>query len=522
VIQRCARFSLWAAVLGVIGTMTTPTTAANQLFGFASPNIRAGEMACESLTAVRAPDLRVVRATSVNPQPSWPIPGSRADDPAASMTVPFCRIEATIEDEIGFELWLPQRTDWNGRMLGTGNGGFAGFIRYDGLAHGVKRGFASLSTDTGHRSEERHWSIGHPRRLENYGHRGQHLSAVNARILIEAYYGRAPTFRYFMGCSGGGMQGMNEVQRYPADYDGVIAGAHGYSIAGISARWLESALIGRGWPGTSLTQADWKAIAEAGVAQCDEDDGARDGIIGNPRSCSFRISSTPGLSAGRIATAEKVLAPILAADGQVLFEGFLPGAEFTSVDEPGRPGEFFSEWLYRDSAWDLTRFVASRDIPAAENVVPGSVFSSPHISAFARRGGKLISYHGWDDGIVPGEATIAYYERVRDYLGTQATDDFYRLYMVPGMNHCAGGVGADSFGQTFLGGLPEPATPQNDILLALMEWVEKDIAPGALKASKVVAGKATFSRPVCPYPAHPMYKGAGDPTKSDSFRCAQP
>jgi feruloyl esterase len=505
----------------MIGAAQGVANVVRQPFDFASPSMTAGDVSCEDLTAVRAPDLRVVRATSIEPDPSWVIPHPRASDPAAEIHTRFCRVEAVVEDEIAFELWLPQRGEWNGRMLGTGNGGFAGFLRYDGLAHGVRRGFATLSTDTGHRAEERHWSIAHPRRLENYGHRGQHLSAVNSRILVDAYYGELPEYSYFMGCSGGGMQGMNEVQRYPADYDGVIAGAHGYSIAGISARWLESALIGRSWPGTALTQEDWGAIARAGVAQCDADDGVRDGMIGNPRSCGFRIASTPGLSPDKIATAERVLAPLLAEDRHILFEGFLPGAEFT-VSEPSGPGQFFGEWLYRDPNWDFTKFVASRDVPLAENAVPGSIFSNPDISAFARRGGKLISYHGWDDGIVPGEATISYYEGVRDYLGAEMTDSFYRLYMVPGVAHCLGGVGADTFGQSFLRPSPEPATPENDVLLTMMRWVEDGIAPGQLKAVKVQDDAVAFSRPLCPYPLHPVYSGSGDPDEAENFKCAQP
>ncbi|MFB0610699.1 tannase/feruloyl esterase family alpha/beta hydrolase [Aurantiacibacter poecillastricola] len=498
------------------------TSSAGQViepYTFSSRDLASGAVSCEQLTTVRAPDLRVRRATTILPDPTWTIPHPRPGDPVAEIETAFCRVEATAEDEIDFELWLPLREAWNGRMLGTGNGGFAGFLRYDGLAHGLQRGFATLSTNTGHLIEEQNWSIGHPRRLENYGHRGQHLSAVNARVLIDAFYGRAPQYSYFMGCSGGGMQAINEVQRYPSDYDGVIAGAHGYSIAGISARWLESALIGREWPGTALSQEEWGMIARAGVAQCDGDDGVADGIISNPQSCSFRIADTPGLSPGKIATAERILGPVTGEDGRILFEGFLPGAEFTAIGERGRPGEFFGEWYYRDPDWDASLFDATRDVPLIENAIPGVVFSTPHIGAFARRGGKLISYQGWDDGIVPGEATIAYYQGVRDYLGEEMTDSFYRLFLAPGVDHCAGGVGADTFGQTFLAPSPDPATPQNDILLAMMRWVEEGIAPDQLEAAKVEDGKVSFSRPLCRFPAHPVYKGSGDPDMAENFTC---
>ena len=510
--------ALVASVAGLAGASGSANEPVASQSRFAAASITKGNASCAQLTALRAPDLRIVNASEIRPDPVWTIPGEHAGH-AAQVTMPFCRVEAVVEDEIGMEVWLPLRAEWNGRMLGTGNGGFAGFLRYDGLAHGLQRGFAALSTDTGHRIEEQNWSIGHPRRLENYGHRGQHLAAVNAKVIIEAFYGFGPKYAYFMGCSGGGMQAINEVQRYPADYDGVIAGAHGYSIAGISARWLESALIGSAWPGAALRQDHWDTIAEAGTARCDADDGVVDGIIGNPRKCSFDVADTPGLSAGEIATAQRILAPVTGKDGRVLFEGFLPGAAFTAIGERGRPGEFFGEWYYRDPDWDAADFNAARDVPLIENAIPGVVFDTPHIGAFARRGGKLITYQGWNDGIVPGEATIAYYEGVRDYLGAETTDNFYKLYLAPGVDHCAGGVGADTFGQTFLDSNPQGPTPANDMLLAMMRWVEDSVAPGTLEAVKVDDGNIAFSRPLCAYPSHPVYSGTGDPTKAANFRC---
>ncbi len=242
----------------------TLAAAASGLAAFTSP--AAAATPCDRLTALRLPDLRIVRAAEVRPDPVWLAPLAQ---PPGGYSAPvrkaFCRVEGTIEDEIGFELWLPLAADWNGRMLGAGNGGFAGFIRYEGLARGVNRGFASASTDTGHKISEATWPIGHPRRLENYGHRAQHLLAVNAKAVIAAHYGRPSAKAYFMGCSGGGMQGMNEVQKYPADYDGIVAGAHGRSIVGISARWLASALIARNDPAAHVTAIQWQGIAAAAI-----------------------------------------------------------------------------------------------------------------------------------------------------------------------------------------------------------------------------------------------------------------
>ena len=253
--------------------MRIPLAAAAALAALAVAMPAQAENACNRLTALRIPDVRIVKSAEVRPDPVWMAPLAQ---PPGGYSAPvrkaFCRVEGTIEDEIGFELWLPVAAEWNGRLLGTGNGGFAGFIRYEGLARGINRGFASASTDTGHKIAEINWTIGHPRRLENYGHRAQHLLAVNAKAIIAAHYGRASDRNYFMGCSGGGMQGMNEVQKYPSDYDGIIAGAHGRSIVGISARWLNSALIAKNTPAAHVTSEQWRVIAAAAIKACDAKD----------------------------------------------------------------------------------------------------------------------------------------------------------------------------------------------------------------------------------------------------------
>ena len=232
------RAMLTCLVGGTVALLATPALAQEQT----------AESECAQLTAVRSPDLRVISATIVDPKPEWVAPSLDPAVPGVKVKTPFCRVSATVEDEIAFEAWLPLTPVWNGRMLGVGNGGFAGFIRFDGLAYGVNRGFATVSTDTGHKQSEINWPIGHPRRMENFAYRGQHLVAENTKVLISAFYGKQSAHNYFVGCSGGGMQAMNEAQRYPADYDGIIAGAHGQSIVGIAARWLESALLAQRLP----------------------------------------------------------------------------------------------------------------------------------------------------------------------------------------------------------------------------------------------------------------------------------
>lgn len=477
---------------------------------------------CAQLTALRIPDVRIVRTSEVKPDPVWNAPlATPPSGYAAPVRKAFCRVEGTIEDEIGFELWLPLPAEWTGRMLGTGNGGFAGFIRYEGLARGVNRGMAAASTDTGHRISEANWSIGKPRRLENYGHRGQHLLAVNSKAIIAAYYGRGPDHNYFMGCSGGGMQGMNEVQKYPADYDGIIAGAHGQSIVGISARWLNSALIARYSPAAHMTAKDWQGVAAAATKACDAKDGALDGIIADPRQCTFDPGSAPGLSAAQAATARTLYGPVYGKNGKVLYPGFTPGVAYAPINDPGRPGELFAQWLYGDPAWDVRLFDAGRDVPAAENAVPGASPTNPNLEAFAARGGKFISFHGWNDEIVPVRSTIDYYEKVQRFMGADKAASFYKLYLPSGMDHCRGGVGPDNFGASFGEELPDP-NPGNDLLMAMIEWVEKGVEPGRIVASKLKDGKVTMTRPVCQWPTSLRYRGKGDVNLAESWTCVPP
>ena len=494
--------------------------AAAALVSIAAPAAAQAATACDQLTALRIPDVRIVRTTEVKPDPVWMAP--QAQPPSsyiAPVRHPFCRVEGVIEDEIGFEIWLPTAANWTGRMLGTGNGGFAGFFRYEGLARGVERGFASASTDTGHKISEVNWPIGHPRRLENYGHRAQHLLAVNAKQIIAAFYGRKPDHNYFMGCSGGGMQGMNEVQKYPADYDGIIAGAHGRSIVGISARWLTSALVAKYQPAGFLTAADWKRVADTATKLCDGKDGLVDGIINDPRQCKFDIGQTPGLTPAQIDAGRKLYGPVLGRDGVVLYPGFTPGVAYQPVSEPGRAGEVFAQWLYGDPDWDFRQFDAGRDVPLAEAVAPGAAPSNPNLEPFFARGGKLISFHGWTDPIVPVQATVDYYESVQRYLGAEKTAKSYKLYLASGMDHCRGGTGPDTFG--FFGEDQPDPNPGNDMLMAMTEWVEKGIEPTRIVAAKLSGGKVTMTRTVCQWPQVLRYNGKGDPNSAESFTCAK-
>ncbi|MEN9683210.1 MAG: hypothetical protein RLZZ427_961 [Pseudomonadota bacterium] len=506
---------LWVA--GAIAAGSLPATAQAQ----AQAQAQVGPAVdCARLTALRIPDVRIVKASAIKPDPVWMTPLAQPPE-GLSLPVrkPFCRVEGVIEDEIGFELWLPVAAEWTGRLLSSGNGGFAGFIRYEGLAKGVNRGFAAASTDTGHKLSEVAWPIGHPRRLENYGHRAQHLLAVNAKQIIAAYYGRPSAHNYFLGCSGGGMQGMNEVQKYPADYDGIIAGAHGRSIVGISARWLQSALIARYQPAANLSVADWQRVANYAIQQCDAKDGAIDGIIGDPRQCRVDPGVTPGLTTAQVHTARLLYGPVLGKLGRELYPGFKAGVAYVPISDPGRPGEVFAQWLHNDANWDVRQFDPGTDVPDAEAVVPGAAPTNPNLEAFYARGGKMISFHGWSDEIVPVQSTIDYYQSVQNFMGAQKVASFYKLYLASGMNHCRGGVGPDSFGFWGENEVPDP-NPGNDMLAAMVQWVEQGIEPGRIVATKFKDAKPVMTRPVCQWPQVLRYTGKGDINRAENFVCA--
>lgn len=430
----------------------------------------------------------------------------------------FCRVQGIIEAEIRFEVWLPDPDVWNKRFLGVGNGGEAGWINYNELQRGLSRHFASASTDTGHVSSDTHWALGYPERVENFGHRAHHLLAQKAKQIVHLYYQSAADFSYFIGCSGGGLQGLNEVQRYPTDYDGVITGAAGYSMVPLSARFILSGLLEEQHPAGNLTSEAWQRVANDAVESCDSKDGVKDGIVNDPRQCDFDIDAISYLSNDQKTRVKTLYGPIKDNTGQQLYPGFYPGIQFIpQARQMNVAGRSFGEWLYQDANWKPQDFNLDSDIKNAEASLTGLRAANPDLFPFQRVGGKLISYMGWDDPTVPAQANIDYYENVKKVMGP-ITDTFFKLYMVPGMGHCRGGAGADQFGQAFAGNAPI-VDAEHDVLEAIVEWVENGNAPSKLIASKVVNNEVTMTRPICPYPMLPRYNGVDSPNFASSFEC---
>ncbi|MDE3195519.1 MAG: tannase/feruloyl esterase family alpha/beta hydrolase [Acidobacteriota bacterium] len=459
----------------------------------------------------------------------------------------FCRVAGTIrpssDSDIRFEVWLPA-SGWNGKFQGIGNGGYAGTISYGGLADAVRHNYASASTDTGHeetRGNHAEWALNHPEKITDFGYRAVHETAVAAKAIVVAFYGGSAKRSYFNSCSNGGRQALMEAQRFPADYDGIIAGAPANywthllsgAVSGTKATLAESA--------NYVPAAKLPAIEAAALAQCDAKDGVRDGVIENPRACKFDTSvlkckgaeTDSCLTVPQFAALNSIYGGLRDDEGRSLFPGLSPGGEA----EPGgwaswitgkAPAQsemysygtqFFQNMVYSNPAWDFRRFDPDRDVKAADEKESKNLNATdPDLSAFEKRGGKLILYHGWADAAIAPINTIDYYQSVQKKMGADRAGSFVRLYMVPGMEHCGGGAGPNSFGQ---GGVAK-ADAGHDIDAALEAWVEKGAAPEAIVASKPDGNGAGRTRPLCVFPKVAKYKGSGSTDDAVNFTCVAP
>jgi len=433
---------------------------------------------------------------------------------------------------------------WNGKFRGQGNGGFAGYIDYEALAHAVALGYASGATDTGHATTDADWALGQPEKIVDYGYRGIHEMTAESKSIAEAFYGSAPRLSYFASCSNGGRQALMEAQRYPADYDGIIAGAPANNWVPMVTGGLHllQVLDGPGYiPGAKVP-----AIAKAVVAACDAKQGVADGVIDDPTKCHFNpkvllckgAESDSCLTAPQIASLKAIYAGAKDASGRLIFPGIPPGAEdgpegwsrwIFGKEEGKSLGAFFvtgyfSNMVYDSKDWNFRTANVDSALQMA-NEKTGSVMNAtdPDLRPFFSRGGKLIMYHGWNDPAISAFNSINYYRSVSRVVGA-TTDESMRLYMVPGMQHCAGGPGATSFGQD---NADVPHDAQHDIFAALVEWVEKSNMPATLIASKFAAADdgedpprtPEMTRPLCPYPQEMRYSGKGDQNSASSFSC---
>ncbi|MBS1799716.1 MAG: tannase/feruloyl esterase family alpha/beta hydrolase [Acidobacteria bacterium] len=487
--------------------------------------------ACEALRGLRLEDTTIEVAGMVDPGAFTP-PG--AATPLRNLPR-FCRVIAESRPAVRFEVWLPQQK-WTGRIEVVGNGGMAGTINYGGMATALRRGNATASTDTGHVAQpgngfDASWSIDRPDLVEDFGHRALHLTTVHGKRIIAAYYGRSAEHSYYVGCSKGGGQGLMEAQRYPADFDGIVAGDPAYNwthlYAGAHLYYSQVLLKD---PDSYIQPAKVKLLADAVNRQCDAKDGFEDGVVEDPLSCKVdlkEIACTPGQDTGtcftpkQIESVKKIWAGSKDENGRQIFPGILPGGEAGSggwsawlTGSAPKKGThykaadgFFRYMVMGDEKYDALSFDydRERDRKMLERLVPALNADNPDLRPFMRRGGKLLLYHGLSDPDISAVNTINYYQRVEDVTGLN-TRTFARLFLVPGMQHCSGGPGTDQF----------------DAVAAIVRWVEEGEAPDKIVASHLTHGAVDRSRPLCPYPQTAAYSGTGSADDATSFTCKVP
>lgn len=483
---------------------------------------------CDGAARIKVAGVHVDRLTELGPERPFtpPVPG------AAPLHQRFCRVEGRIEREIGFELWLPERGAWNGRMLAGGVGGQAGAFNYRELIRAVQRGYAGIGTDGGHKADDAHWLLKRPDRAANYAWRAQHLLAVKSRAMLAQVY-RAPVrHAFFVGCSGGGRQALTELQRFPADYDGVIAGAPGVNTPEMSARRLWEMQRHSQW-GAAVPAWTWAWVQARAVAQCDAQDGVTDGVVADPRQCRFDPGEhlcRPGqtsdcLNAAQVDAVRRLYAPLYDEIGKRLDDGLLPTALVSPalLPEPFTPGPsylatvLFADGVHADPAWDARQFSLARDLPAIDRVMNLHA-DDPAIEPFTSRGGKLLLYQGWDDPLVSAWSTLGYWNALSARQGPRLGMSV-RLFMVPGMDHCRGGAGADLFGGA--GGDAPRGDPGHDLLSALEAWVLDGRAPTRIVATKQAQGQTLRTYPLCAWPARAVWNGSGDSADAANYTCRE-
>ncbi len=523
------------------------------LMGFMASALSA-QQSCEQLTSLKLPHTSITASTLV-PEGPFSAPGFNGNLPPVDVPA-RCVVKGvarpTGDSEIKFELWLPA-AGWNGKYEQAGNGGWAGAIPTQSLIDPLRRGYATAGTDDGHEGSAigASWAIGHPEKLVDFGYRAVHETGLQARAIVRAFYGKAPARSYFVGCSDGGREALMEAERYPKDFDGIVAGApaNNWSRLMAGAVWNEEALLKD--PASNLPPSKLPAIQKAALAACDALDGVKDGLIEDPRACHFdpavltcKAGDSPEcLTAPQVEALRKIYSGAKnPRTGAQISPGYPPGTEagpdgWSVWITPAKPQEavqfafgnsFYADAVFENPKWDYRTMNFDKDVAAGDEKA-GSILNStsPDLRAFRARGGKLIQYHGWGDAAIPAMTSIDYYGHVRDFLAKDPgvnVQDFYRLFLVPGMGHCAGGAGPNRFGNVLFGGRRVSEDPEHDIVSALDRWVEKGAAPEKIIGAGTAVGDPakTLTRPLCPYPQTANYKGTGDPNDAANFACAAP
>jgi feruloyl esterase len=469
-----------------------------------------------SLTKAKVTSASVVAAGAFVP----PAGGGRGGGGNFANLPAFCRVAATLtpsgDSDIKIELWLPQ-SGWNGKFEAVGNGGWAGTIPYAAIAAAMRNGYAAAGTDTGHTGNNADFAFGHPEKITDFAFRAVHEMVVQSKKILTEHYGSPAKYSYFNGCSQGGRQGLAEAQRYAADFDGIIVGAPAIDQMQMhGARTALNLLVNKS-PDAVIPPTKYPMIHQAVLNACDALDGVKDGVLEDPMKCKFDYATllckagdgVDCLTKGQVESAKLMTSPLKDPKGKTLFDRYLaPGSElgWAILGGPQPLGLSLSglrNIVFGDRSWDYKTMEFAADMQRAVNSDKLTATNNPDLFRFFDRGGKLLMYHGWSDPQVTPLNSVVYYKNVLKTVGNGSAGESIALFMVPGMNHCAGGPGTDNF----------------DKMKVMEEWVEKGTEPKKIIASHLTDGVVDKTRPLCPYPKVAKYNGSGDMNDAANFSC---
>jgi hypothetical protein len=472
-----------------------------------------------------------------------------------SGAVSFCLIKVLVPQAINIWVGLPLDGAWNGRWQSVGGGGYAGTVNAPNQA--IAAGYAAATTDTGHSGFGGNFGMLEPGKPNvelqtDFAHRSEHLMAVIGKQLVQAFYGQAPSYAYWNGCSTGGRQGLRMAQDYPEDYDGILAGAPAIHWDRFQAGHIWHQVVqlrDNGGPigggARDVLVAKERLATANAIAACDADDGVVDGVLADPRACGYRAADDSTLTSAECTASNAMCltpteasaidkmwqGPVACSQRDALGSCRVPNVAARNLDGRGNKRLWYGNtrgtdlaalggpapfpiaidqpkyWVYFDPAWDWQTLTYGNYLAffrdTVERVGPLMASDDPDLAAFRDAGGKLVLWHGWNDQLIAAEGTVDYYDRVaRELGGYERTQDFARLFMAPGVAHCAGGTGPQ---------------PQN-IFQAVVDWVEQGKAPERVLASKAIDG-GTQTRPLCPYPAVARRTGTDSTNDAASFTC---
>jgi hypothetical protein len=463
---------------------------------------------CSQLAMLRLPDVRISEAIAV------PVATTGA------VRAAHCRVDGVIGTEIRFSLLLPDV--WNKRFFMGGGGGFVGSIQNSALTT-VNQGFATVGTDTGHQGggTDASWALNNLERRLNFGYLAVHRTAEVAKAIIRSYYGNEAARSYFTGCSRGGGQALMEAQRYPGDFDGIVAGAPAYNWTALAAQAVRQAQAAYPDPQALtplFTPQELKAVELQILEACDTLDGVKDGVMEDPRRCSFNVDAL-SLSATKRAVLKALYAPTTTRDGEI-YPGQPFGGEGQTAGWPawitgstapaGAPAPslrfafgtgIYKYFIANDPAWDYSHYDLNnwkKDSALSATFLNAT---NPDLDAFKSKGGKLILWHGWADPALTALGSIRYFDEVK--ARDAGAGDYFRMFLMPGVLHCGGGTGPDTA----------------DWNTALVNWVEQGSAPERIVARQSDGNATARTRPLCAYPKRAEYTGSGSIEDEANFVC---